>query len=393
MSLPSRIYLDNAATSWPKPPAVYDAVDAYLRENGAPLGRGSYGEALSVVKTVADLRRSLARLLGARDANQIVFGFNGTDVLNIAIHGFVRRGDHVVTTVVEHNSVLRPLRHLAEKADVELTHVRCDADGVVAAAAIEAVLRPETRLVVLSHASNVTGALQPVEEVANVVRSRKGPRLLVDAAQTAGHVPIEIDRWGVDLLATSGHKGLLGPLGTGVLYIRPGLEEEIHSFRQGGTGTQSDDDRQPQSMPDKFEPGNHNVPGLVGLAAAVAFLESQGIDKIQRHAEQLTSRLLHGLREIEGVTIYGPHEASPRVGVVSLSIEGYDPQELATTLETAFGIQSRAGIHCAPRMHAALGTQERGGTLRLSVGVFTTEDEIAAAVEAIRAIAAAGVTR
>lgn len=392
MTSPARIYLDNAATSWPKPPAVYDAVDKYLRENGAPLGRGTYGEAQSVERTVAELRRGLARLLGARDAKQVLFAFNGTDALNIAIHGLVRRGDHVVTTVVEHNSVLRPLRLLADKAEVALTHVECDREGIVSAQAIEAALRPETRLVVLSHASNVTGALQPVEDVARRVRAHKGPRLLVDAAQSAGHVAIDVDGWGVDMLATSGHKGLLGPLGTGVLYIRPGLEEEVLSFRQGGTGTQSDDDRQPSTMPDKFEPGNHNVPGLVGLAAAVAHLHERGIADVRRHAEKLTAQLLAGLRDIAGVTIYGPRDATKSVGVVSLTIEGYDPQELGSTLDAAFGIQARAGLHCAPRMHAALGTAERGGTLRLSVGLFNTEDEVAAAVAAIEAIAAAGAT-
>jgi cysteine desulfurase / selenocysteine lyase len=388
----SRIYLDNAATSWPKPPAVYEAVDSYQRVNGAPLGRGTYGEAQSVERTVAEARRGLARLLGVRDPNQVILAFNGTDALNIAIHGYVRRGDHVVTTVVEHNSVLRPLRHLADTAEVEITHVECDAEGIVAADAIGAAIRPETRLVVLSHASNVTGALQPVEEVARLLRARQGPKLLVDAAQSAGHVPIDVDRWGVDMLATSGHKGLLGPLGTGLLCIRRGLEGEISSFRQGGTGSQGDEDRQPRSMPDKYEPGNQNVPGLVGLAASVSYLNDHGIDEVRQHAERLTTQLLGGLQAIAGVTIYGPREVVRRVSVVSLSVEGYDPQELATTLDAAFGIQTRAGFHCAPHMHAALGTAERGGTLRLSVGLFNTQADVAAAIAAVRAIAAARVT-
>jgi cysteine desulfurase family protein len=381
-----RIYLDNAATSWPKPPAVYDAVDHYLRDVGAPSGRSGYREALEANRIVEQARRGVAGLIGA-SAGEIVFGFNGSDVLNIAILGVVRPGDHVITTVCEHNSVLRPLRALRETAEVAVTYVPCDGEGVVSPDDIRAALRPNTRLVAVVHCSNVTGAIQPIAEIGRLVRE-SGAVFLVDAAQSLGHVPIDVRQFEIDLLAAPGHKGLLGPLGTGVLYIRKGIEKELRPLRCGGTGTQSEVDRQPDAMPEKFEPGNHNVVGLAGLAAAVEFLRDESIAEIEKHHRRLTVRLLQGLEDIAGLTIHGPRLAGDRTSVVSITLDGYDPQELAALLEASHGIQCRAGLHCAPRMHAALGTTAGGGTVRFSPGFATTPEEIDAVLVALGEIAA-----
>jgi cysteine desulfurase family protein len=385
MSTP-RIYLDNAATSWPKPEAVYKAVDHYLREIGGPNGRSGYREALEANRIIERARNGVAELIGASDARHVVFGFNGTDVLNLAIRGIVRPGDHVVTTVCDHNSVLRPLRALHESAGVEVTYVPCDAQGVVSPDEVRAAMRPGTRLVAVVHASNVTGAIQPVAEIAKVVRESDA-YYLIDAAQSLGHVPFDVDEFGADLLAAPGHKGLLGPLGTGVLYIRPGVERELQPLRCGGTGSRSEEDRQPDILPDKYEPGNHNLPGLAGLAAATDVLRSKTIEAIHAHHTRLTSHLLEGLSDVPGLTIHGPQTTANRTSVVSITLEGYDPQELAAMLDASQGIQSRAGLHCAPRMHEALGTTAGGGTLRLSPGFSTTVDEIDLAAAAIQEIA------
>ncbi len=280
--------------------------------------------------------------------------------------------------------------------------MKCDATGRVDPDDIRQTLRNNTRLVAILHASNVTGVIQPIAEIGRIVRQH-GARFLVDAAQTIGHLPISIDELSADFLAAPGHKGLMGPLGTGFLYIRPGLENELRSLRQGGTGTQSQQDRQPESLPDKFESGNHNVPGLVGLAAALEWLEEfsapsplaeagrmRGIASIRDQCERLTARLVDGLKEIRGVTIYSTasHASLGSVSVVSITIEGYDPQEAAILLDANFGVQVCAGLHCAPLMHRALGTLERGGTIRLSIGAFNTAEDIDAAIAAVQEIAA-----
>jgi cysteine desulfurase/selenocysteine lyase len=383
----ARIYLDNAATSWPKPTEVYDAVGAYLCENGAPTGRSGYAEAVDANRLVNQARSGVAGLIGERDPRQVIFTYSGTDSLNLAIRGVVRPGDHVVTTVCEHNSVLRPLRALADDMGIEITYVLCDAAGFVSPQGVREALRPNTRLVAVVHASNVTGAIQPIEAIGSIVRQH-GTLFLVDAAQSLGHVPIDVADAEIDLLAAPGHKGLLGPLGVGVLWIRPGVEQFVKPFRYGGTGTQSDDEVQPAELPDRFEPGNHNVPGLAGLAAATAFLKKRSIAAIAAHHERLTARLLEAFRPIDGLRIHGPQTAERRTSVVSVTLDGYDPQELAAVLEASQGVQCRAGLHCAPRMHAALGTTAGGGTLRLSAGAFTTADEIDAAAAALREAAA-----
>lgn len=386
MPAPSRVYLDNAATSFPKPEAVYAAVDRYNREIGTAVGRGAYRQAVEVQGVVNRCRKRAADLLGAESPDRIVFTFNGTDSLNLAIHGLVSPGDHVVTSVVEHNSVLRPLRELQDRLQIDIDYIRADrSTGRVDPADFQRAMRGNTRLVVLVHASNVNGVLQPIADVGEIAH-KANATFLVDAAQSAGNTPIDLSDSPIDLLACPGHKGLLGPLGTGLLYIRPGIEERLRSVRQGGTGSDSENDRQPNVLPDKYECGNHNAPGLFGLEAGLAFLQERGVESIRAHERQLTRELLEGLQAIDAVEVLGPTEVEDRVGVVSCRIGGFEPQVLATILDESFQIQTRAGLHCAPGMHRTLGTFDEGGTVRLSVGPFTIPDEIAATLHAFREI-------
>jgi cysteine desulfurase family protein len=385
--MPERIYLDNAATTWPKPAVVYDAVDQYLRNNGAAAGRGVYREAVHADRLVESARAKVARLVNAPDPTRIVFALNATDALNQALHGFVRPGDRVVTTDVEHNSVLRPLQALATSSEVKIARAACDDAGLVDMERLREALRKKPRLVAVTHASNVTGVIQPIGEIITAAH-QAGARVLVDAAQSAGQLPIDVQALGVDLLAASGHKGLLGPLGTGFLYIAPGLEAELQSLRQGGTGTKSDEDIQPTTMPDRYESGNANVPGLAGLTEGVEYVLKEGVETIHAREFGLIQRLMQGLAELSGVQMYGPPLGAPRVGLLAFTVAGYDPRELAALLDASFGIQVRAGLHCAPRIHKQLGAWPTG-TVRFSVGPFNTEGDIDATIAAVREVAVA----
>jgi cysteine desulfurase/selenocysteine lyase len=382
-----RIYLDNAATSWPKPEAVYEAVERYQRDSGAAAGRGAYAEAIDAGRMIENTRGAVARLLGATDPRRVVFTANGTDSLNMAIHGVPAAGDHVVTTTTEHNSVLRPLETLERQGTIEVTHVDCDETGWVDPNAIAAAMRPTTRLVIVSHASNVTGTIQDLPAIASLVRATDA-LLLVDAAQTLGHVAVDVVELGIDLLASPGHKGLLGPLGTGVLYIADGVDEELAALRQGGTGSSSESVAQPAVLPDKYESGNLNCLGLAGLGAGLRYIEDRGAGEIETHIQALTAQMLAGVADIAGLTVFGPRDSSRQVGVVSVALEGYDPQELAVTLDASCRIQARAGFHCAAKIHQSIGSTEAGGTLRFSFGPFTTPDDVAAAVSSLRQLAA-----
>ncbi len=382
------IYLDNAATSFPKPPAVGARVATYLAESGAPAGRGGSRRAVEVGRVIEQCRADLARLFHAPDPRQVVLTLNGTDSLNTAILGLCRPGDHVVSSTWDHNSVLRPLKHLQTSRGVDVTLLEPDDQGLISPDALRAALRPHTRLVALQHANNVIGVIQPLAELAAVTRER-GAFFLVDAAQTAGHVELDLSATPIDLLATSGHKGLLGPLGTGVLVLAARVVDDLPPARFGGTGTQSELDVQPTSSPEKYESGNHNVPGLVGLAAALEWGRINPLVARRQHEIELTNRLWEGLAAVPGIQRYGANPAVvPRVGIVSLSVEGYSPQDLATILDEHFDIAARAGLHCAPGVHRTLGTITQGGTLRLSVGPFTTVAEIDQVLAALRSIAA-----
>jgi cysteine desulfurase family protein len=376
----SRIYLDNAATSFPKPRAVIDAVVHYATEVPASAGRGAYREAVLAGEMLLDLRRRLCRLFNGRDPERVIFGLNGTDALNLAIKGSVRPGDHVITTWMDHNSVLRPLARLEEDGVVEVTRVRADAEGFVDPAGIRSAFRPTTRLVVVTHASNVGGGLQPAAEIGRLARER-GALFLLDAAQTMGSVPVDVEALCVDLLAFPGHKALMGPQGTGVLWIRQGVE--LRPLREGGTGSRSDLAVQPDVLPDRFEPGAHNGPGLAGLLAAVTFLETIGIEAVAARKREISRKLLDGFAKIPGCRVHGPADPARRVPIFSVSFDGIDPAKVASALDERFEIKVRAGLHCAPLAHRAFGTSERGGAVRFSPGFFTTDEELVHTLDAL----------
>ena len=375
----NRIYLDNAATSWPKPNSVYEAVERYQRELGVAAGRGSYRDTEEVERTVVRTRMAIAKLIGAASANQIVFTQNCTDSLNLALHGLLKRGDHVVTSKAEHNSILRPLAFLQAAKDVGVTSVPVDSLGVINVDEINKAIQPKTRLVAVTHASNVTGSLQPIEEIGRLV-AKHHCSFLLDAAQTLGHVPIDVHACRVDLLAAPGHKGLHGPLGTGILYLADGVENQLVPSRQGGTGTQSESLEQPEQLPSKYESGNLNVPGLYGLDAGVAYVLANDLTQ-DHHLYELTQRLIVGLAESPSISIYSAPNAC---GIVSFNVAGYDPREVATLLDASAGIQVRAGLHCAPLMHQTLGTMAAGGTVRASFGHFSNAEEVDKLIAAIR---------
>jgi cysteine desulfurase family protein len=381
----ARAYLDNAATSWPKPTSVYEASDSFARNIGASAARGTHQEALLAKRVVDQTRSKLRQLFAARQEDPVVFCFNGTDALNLCIHGVVRDGDHVIATVTDHNSVLRPLRELERAKSIVLDLADCDQRGCVNPAQIERFLTAKTRLVVMPHASNVTGTIHPVQQIGEMVRAA-GALFLLDAAQTAGDLPIDLYALHADLIATSGHKGLLGPLGTGVAVFRHELVEVLPSFRQGGTGTLSENDRQPTRGFEKYESGSLNLPGIAGLEAGLDYLVDNPKPRLERK-RRLTKMLVEGLLHIPSVTVYGDLSAQHRVSVVSFNLGDLDSHELAMLLESQAHIQVRAGLHCAPRMHQALETASRGGTVRASLGPFNTEEHVERLLATLKALA------
>ncbi len=376
------IYFDNAATSWPKPPAVRAALDKYFLEAGGNPGRSGHQMSIAAARLVENSRELLAEFFNAKDPSQIVFTHNATHALNLAIYGLLRPGDHVVITSIEHNSVMRPLRHL-EALGVRVTVVACRTDGTLDLDRLNDALRPGARLLVTTHGSNVAGTLIPIKQVAELARNRHVLYLL-DAAQTAGAVAIDVQGIGLDLLAFSGHKGLLGPTGTGGLYIREGVA--LSPLIRGGTGSDSARETQPEFLPDSHESGTLNVAGIAGLRAALRFLRETGTEAVRTHEQKLVSQLLRGLREIPGITIYGPGEAAFQCGVVSFNVDGAMPSEVGLILDEQFGIMARTGLHCAPSAHRTLGTFPTG-TVRFSFGWFNTIAEVDASLEALRKIA------
>jgi cysteine desulfurase/selenocysteine lyase len=384
-----RLYMDNAATSFPKPAAVTAAMVRYATELGASAGRGGYAEAMETGGLIAECRRRLNQLFHGQGPNQFIFTLNCSDALNLAIKGLIeaRKTNHAICTHIDHNSILRPLNALAKQGWVEQTRVAIDPQtGLVDPDQIAAAIRPDTKLIAVTHVSNVTGTIQPIREIGKIAREHGVP-LIVDAAQSAGHLPIDVQADGIDLLAAPGHKALMGPLGTGFLYIRPGLEKRLRPLREGGTGSVSESDFQPEFMPDKFEPGSHNAIGIVGLNEGVKWIASQTIEKLVADDRERAKVFLAGIDGVEGLTCHGPEGGSDRIGLFSISVDGYEPQELSAILETRFGILTRSGIHCAPLAHAALGTAERGGTTRFCFGPFITVEDVRFATEALAEIA------
>jgi cysteine desulfurase/selenocysteine lyase len=391
---PRRLYLDNAATSFPKPRGVTEAMVRYATELGASAGRGAYREALETANLLSECRRRLNQLFHGESPEHFVFTLNCTDALNLAIKGLIdpKRVNHAICTHIDHNSILRPLHALQDQGLITQTRVAIDPiSGLVDPDAIRQAIRPDTRLIAITHASNVTGTIQPIREIGRIARDHGIP-LVVDAAQSAGHVAIDLREDGIDLLAAPGHKALLGPLGTGFLYVRPGVEKILRTLKEGGTGSLSELDRQPDFLPDKYEPGSHNAIGIAGLNAGVKWILDQGIETLASHDLDLVRTMLEGLGGVEGLHYYGPRGVKHRLGVFSVRIDGFEPYELAAVLESHYGILTRPGIHCAPLAHQALGTAELGGTTRLSFGPFLSKQDVKFAADALAEIAAQRVT-
>lgn len=378
------VYFDNAATSWPKPPAVMDAMVAFNSSVGASPGRSGHRLSVESGRIMQDARELLAELFNTGDSLQIAFTKNATEALNIAAFGLLKPGDHAVTSSMEHNSVMRPLRHL-ERGGVEISCVPCSSSGVMDADDIIPLVKKNTRAIFVTHASNVTGAVMPVERIGRIARER-GIIFCLDAAQTAGSLPIDVGAMNIDLLAFTGHKSLYGPQGTGGLWIRKGLEEKIGFFMVGGTGSRSEFEMHPDFMPDRFEAGTPNALGIAGLAAGIGFIRKTGMRHIHAHESRLAHALQDGLGLVDGVTLYGTVDATERTPVVSFNLAGRSPSDVSMKLDEEFGIMSRPGLHCAPAAHGTIGTMPEG-TVRFSMGYFNTMDEVDYAVGAVEKLA------
>ncbi|HEV7278627.1 MAG TPA: aminotransferase class V-fold PLP-dependent enzyme [Pirellulaceae bacterium] len=381
-----RHYLDNAATSFPKPPAVYEAVRRAMVDLGASAGRGVYAEAITVEREILAARRALAELFGVDDPRRFAFFLNGTDALNQALFGSLKRGDRVVTSTLEHNSVLRPLARLREEQGVQVDYVAPEGDGTLCVDSLRTTLPKDATHLVVTAVSNVTGAVQPIDDIAGLAKER-GLSLIVDAAQAAGHLPIQPGRWGKALVAFSGHKGLLGPLGTGVLWVSPEWDQPIVPLRLGGSGFRSEDELPPDELPQRLEAGNLNVPGILGLGAGVRYVLERGIATLAEEERSNRERIEAELLKLPAVRLFGSTASFGRIGVTSLALDGFSPEEAAAILDSQFGVQVRAGLHCAPRTHQGLGTANSGGTLRLSLGPFVTDEDLDAAIRAFYALA------
>jgi cysteine desulfurase/selenocysteine lyase len=380
------IYLDNAATSWPKPPVVLEAIQEFFANAGGNVGRAGHRRSIESSRRVSLARERLADLIGAETPDEVIFTKNATEGLNLAILGLAPEGGRIVTTSLEHNSVMRPLRHLEETGRCTLEVV--EADGNSGAIDLDewgaALRRGGWCLAVATHASNVTGALLPIEAMAQRAVAADVP-IVVDASQSAGHIPLDVAALGASAVAMPGHKGLLGPSGTGVLYLAPGVD--VPPLIRGGTGSQSELETQPDFVPDKYESGTHNAMGIVGLGAAAGYLAEVGVDNVYVRLTELTQRFRDGLARVEGVVVYGPDDPAKSIGIVSLNVEGIPCATVSRFLDDESRIMTRAGLHCSPAAHRSLGTAPEG-TVRFSWGFDTTDEQIDAAVEALRSIAA-----
>lgn len=378
------IYLDNAATSWPKPPEVIRAMTDVLAEAGGNPGRSGHRLSIAAARVIYDVREEIAQFFGVADPLRVIFTGNATQALNQALMGRLKPGDHVVTSSMEHNSVMRPLRRL-EKNGIRLSIAACASDGSLDVQAVAKAITAETRLVVLSHASNVVGTLLPVEEVAAVAH-QAGAWLLVDAAQTAGVMPIDVTAMGIDLLVFTGHKEMQGPSGIGGLVIADGVDvAQIEPLLCGGTGSRSESETQPEDLPDKFESGTANLAGIAGLGAGLRWINERGTEAIRAHLKTCSRALIDGLAALPGVTVYGTLDPDRSMAVVSFTVSGRRVSEIGSRLDDEHAILARVGLHCAPAAHRTIGSFPEG-TVRLAPGVFTTLDDIGQTLKALRRI-------
>jgi len=382
------IYFDNPATSWPKPPQVKEVMNRFMEEVGANPGRSGHFLSIEAARIIYEAREALSVLFHVKDSSRVVFTLNATESINLALKGLLKYKDHVVTSSMEHNSVMRPLRDL-EKRGIALTVVPCFEDGTLDPRAVERKIQSTTRMIVLNHASNVTGTLLPIREIGKIAREYN-LLFLVDAAQTAGAYPIDVEKDGIDLLAFTGHKSLYGPQGTGGLVIGERIkEEEMIPLKQGGTGSRSEFEEQPDFLPDRFESGTPNGVGIAGLLAGVQFVLGKGVEQIRQNEMTLIEKLVRGLREIPAVKLYGPRNQGDRIATLSFNCTHLSPSNGALRLEKEFDILCRPGLHCAPAAHHTLGTFPEG-TIRFGLAAFNTEEEIEAALQAVFQISKEG---
>jgi cysteine desulfurase family protein len=390
--------MDNAATSFPKPRSVHEAMSRYAMQSGASPGRGGYEEARAIGAIILECRQRLCELINGQRPESIVFTSNCTEALNLAIKGLIdpRASSgpdsdlpHAICTHTDHNSILRPLTAMAERGWIEQTRVPIDpTSGRVDPEDIRRAIRRSTRLIAITHGSNVTGAVQPIREIGRIAREAGVP-FVVDAAQTIGHIPIDVRADCIDLLAAPGHKLLLGPSGTGFLYLRPGMEKIVRPLKEGGTGSLSEEPRQPEIMPDRYESGSLNAIGLVGLLEGVKWVMEQTVEKLAAQDKDLIRVFIEGVSGVEGLSYFGPQGVRDRIGVFSVRLEGVSAADLSTALEQHYGILTRAGLHCAPLVHRAIGTADIGGTTRFSFGPFLSKQDVRFATDALAQIAAA----
>ena len=378
------IYLDNPATSWPKPPQVKEAMVKFMEEVGANPGRSGHFLSIEAARVIYEAREALSILFHVKDSSRIIFTLNATESINLVLKGLLKYKDHVITSSMEHNSVMRPLRDL-EKKGIKLTIVPCFEDGTLDPREVEKRIQSTTRMIVLNHASNVTGTLLPIIAVGEIARAHN-LLFLVDAAQTAGAYPVDVEKDRIDLLAFTGHKSLYGPQGTGGLVIGERIDEkEMIPLKQGGTGSRSEFEEQPDFLPDRFESGTPNGVGIAGFLAGVQFVLEKGVEIIRQNEMTLTQKLIEGLKEIPHVKIYGPGRHQSRIATLSFNFPRISPSNGASRLEKEFGILCRPGLHCAPAAHRTLGTFPEG-TVRFGLSVFNTEAEVKTAIQAVSQI-------
>ena len=378
------IYLDSGATTFPKPEEVYLAMDQFFRNYGVNPGRSGYDLCIEAGSVLEETRKLLTQFFNGTDPNRLIFAYNATDALNLAIFGLLQEGDHVITSNIEHNSVLRPIYHLYKFGGVEVDHVPFDSKGFVDPDEFARRIKKNTKLVAINHASNVIGTLQPVKEIGELCRER-GITVLVDTAQSAGKIPVNMEEMNADVVAFTGHKSLLGPMGIGGLYVREGIE--IRHTRAGGTGVRSAIRTHLYEYPYRLEYGTPNLPGIAGLNAGVKWVLKEGISKIHEREMKLLHMLRDGLREIEGVTMYCQEDLTNHVSILSFNVDGLEAGDTGTMLDVDYNIATRTGLHCAPLVHEQLGTVKIHGSVRFGIGPFNTPEDIEAAIKAVGEIA------